>query len=142
MFFKKEDKAMETFWREYEEETGEKVLKRGLGMYIGGWDEFDENRLKGIWGLVISTSGGFRFHHFPKNSWLENLTNFSGSKQPKERTIFIPQEKVISCEMKGETKWWKKIFGSSSPHLVVMYTDMGGMEKRMVFETLAFVRHD
>ena len=141
MFGKKEDKSTQTFWQEYEENTGEKVLERGLGMYIGGWDEFDEKKLKGIWGLVVTTSGGFRFHHFPKNSWFENLTNFSGAKQQNEKTFFITQEKIISCEIKKETKWWKKIFGSSAPVLVIRYFDDTQKERQLFFETLAFVKH-
>ena len=133
MFLRKEDKSKDTFWQEYEEKTGEKVLERGLGKYVSGWDEFDENRLTGIWGLVITTSGGFRFHHFPQHSWIEAMTRFAEREQKKEKTIFIPQEKVISSELIKETRWWKKLI-SPPPQLVVKYLDTMQRERRLIFE--------
>ena len=133
MFFKKENKSSDTFWQEYEEKTGEKVLARGLGKYITGWDEFDEKKWGGIWGLVIKTSGGFRFHHFPQNSWIDVLSRrFSDTEQVKEKTIFIQKEKIISIQVIKETKWWKRVFSPLPPQLVVQYSD--GSEKKMLFE--------
>ena len=135
MFFKKKEKKPDTFWQEFEEQTGEKVLSRGLGKYISGWDEFDEKKWNGIWGLLITTSGGFRFHHFPQMSWMDALTSFGSVKQPKEKTIFIPNEKIVSSQLIKETKWWKKIFSNSAPHFVICYSeDSGAQEKRLVFE--------
>ena len=131
---KKQEKAPDEFWREYEEQTGEKVLERRLGKYICGWDKFDEKKWGGIWGLLITTSGGFRFHHFPQNSWIDNLTNFAWKNPPKEKTLFISQEKIKKLEVIKETKWWKKVFNSSPPMLVIRYLDESGSEKRLVFE--------
>ena len=131
---KKKEKATDEFWREYEEQVGEKVLERGLGKYISGWDEFDDKKWGGLWGLLITTTGGFRFHHFPQNSWIDNLTNFAGKNQPKEKTIFIPQEKIIKSEIIKETKWWRRIFTPSPPVFVICYLDMAGSQKRLVFE--------
>ena len=135
MFFKKNKKSSDTFWQEFEEQTGEKVLSRGLGKYISGWDEFDEKKWNGIWGLLITTSGGFRFHHFPQMSWMDSLTSFGSVKQPKEKTIFIPNEKIVSTRLIKETKWWKKILSNSVPHFVIRYTeDSGAREKCVLFE--------
>jgi len=95
MFFKKDEISPETFWREYEEKTGEKVLARGLGKYICGWEEFDKKQWNGLWGLIINTSGGFRFHHFPQNSIFDALTQFAAKRDepPKEKTIFFRGKK-------------------------------------------------
>jgi hypothetical protein len=142
MFFKKDEISPETFWREYEEKTGEKVLARGLGKYISGWKEFDEKRWNGLWGLVINTSGGFRFHHFPQNSIFDVLTQFAtnAKEPPKEKTIFIPQEKIASLQFIKEAKWWKRLFSRSAPQLVINYRDetpdeSGGIiEKKLIFE--------
>ncbi|MCL2243310.1 MAG: hypothetical protein FWC03_02440 [Treponema sp.] len=134
MFFKKNDKTADMFWQEFEEQTGEKVLSRGLGKYISGWDEFDANKWNDIWGLLITTSGGFHFHHFPQVSWMTALTSFSSVKQPKEKKIFIPKDKIISAQLNKETKWWKRIFSNSAPHFVIRYNDTGSQEKRVVFE--------
>ena len=140
MLTKKEEKSADTFWQEYEENTGEKVIKRGLGKYISGWDEFDEKKLGGIWGLIIETSGGFRFHHFPQNSWIDVLTRFADSGQPKEKTIFLPQEIIISSQLIKETKWWKRIFLNTAPLLVIKYayktenSDETTREKKLIFE--------
>ena len=133
MLFRKEEKSQETFWQEYEEQTGEKVLERGLGKYISGWDEFDENRVKDIWGLVITTSGGFRFHHFPQYNWLDSFSAAARKGEKKERTLFVPHEKIIAVELKKETKWWKKLI-SPPPQLVIIYADGSGQEKKMIFE--------
>ncbi|MCL2763974.1 MAG: hypothetical protein FWD40_01680 [Treponema sp.] len=121
------------FWQEYEEKTGEKILTRGLGKYVSGWDNFDKNKWSGIWGLVITSSGGFRFHHFPQNSWIDAFTSFIKSPAPKEKTIFIPREKITSSEYIKETKWWKKLFNYLPPQLVIKYTDDAGSEKRLRF---------
>jgi len=134
MLFKKEEKSPDMFWQEYEEKTGEKVLARGLGKYVSGWDEFDEKKWGGLWGLVITTSGGFRFHHFPQHSWIDAFTNFAKTDPPKEKTIFVPQEKIISSDYFAEKKWWKKILSFSPPRLVVKYMDEAGNEKKLLFE--------
>jgi len=141
MFFKKDEKSTETFWREYEEKTGEKVLTRGLGKYICGWDEFDKKKWNGIWGLIINTSGGFRFHHFPQYNIYDSLTQFAANarESSKEKTIFIPQEKIISQKMIKEEKWWKWLFSHSVPQLVIDYRDespdeSGGKDKKLIIE--------
>ena len=139
MFFKKDEKSSETFWREYEEKTGEKVMARGLGKYISGWDEFDKKGWNGIWGLIINTSGGFRFHHFPQYNIFDSLTQFAGNAKGQEKTIFLPQEKIISQKFTKEEKWWKSFFSHSVPQLVIDYrdespNDSGGKDKKLVFE--------
>jgi len=141
MFFKKDEKSSETFWREYEEKTGEKVLERGLGKYVSGWDEFDKKGWNGIWGLIINTSGGFRFHHFPQNNIFDALTQFAAKRygQSEEKTIFLPQEKIISQEITKEEKGWKSFFYHSVPQLIINYSDespneSGGKDKKLIFE--------
>jgi len=100
---------------------------------VSGWEEFDSNRLTSIWGLIIASSGGFRFHHFPQRGWLDSLIVSGGREEPKERTIFIPKEKIISAGIIAETKWWKKIFSPSPPHLVIDYHD-GDNTRRLLLE--------
>ena len=131
---KKTEKSTDEFWREYEEKTGENVLARGLGKYVSGWDEFDEKKWNCIWGLIIKTSGGFRFNNFPQNSWIDAFTHFAAKEPPKEKTIFIPEEKIISSDFLIEKKWWKKFFSPSPPHLVIIYLDETGNERKMIFE--------
>ena len=134
MFFKKKSEASpDTFWKEYEEKTGEKILARSLGRYVSGWEEFDSKKQTAIWGLIIATSGGFRFHHFPQMNWIDAFTNFASREQPKEKTIFIPKENIVSAKLIKETKWWKKIFNNSPPHLVICYKNEGE-EKQLFLE--------
>jgi len=141
MLFNKEEESPDEFWRKYEEKTGEKILARGLGKYVCGWDEFDQKRWNGLWGLIINTSGGFRFHHFPQNSVFDALFQFSSTSRepPKEKTIFLPQEKIISQNTYKEENWWKKLFYGSTPQLVINYRDemrdeSCGKDKKLVFE--------
>ena len=134
MFRKKPEKSADDFWSEYEEKTGEKVLARSLGKYIKGWEEFDSKGWNTLWGLIIATSGGLRFHHFPQQSWIQALTNFSSREAPKEKTIFIPKEKIITVKLIRETRWWKRIFSATPPALLADYRDEAGNEQQILFE--------
>ena len=120
------------FWREYEEKTGEKVIARGMGQYVSGWDEFGGCGKDPLWGLIIATSGGFRFHHFPQTSWLIALIG-SGGEAQKEKTIFIPREKIITASLSKETKWYMKILSPGVPRLLIRYLDETGTEKELLF---------
>ena len=133
LFTKKTEKTTDNFWQEFEEKTGEKVLSRGLGKYISGWKEFDEKKWEG-WGLVIQTTGGFHFHHFPQYSWIDNFTRNTENETIKEKTLFISKEKIISADTIKETKWWRKIFSSLQSKLVIRYIDETETERRLVFE--------
>jgi len=133
LFTKKTEKTADDFWKEFEEKSGEKILSRSLGKYISGWQEFDNKRWEG-WGLVIQTSGGFHFHHFPQYSWIDNFTRNAEKDPLKEKSIFISKEKIISTEVIKETKLWKKIFLPSQPKLVIRYTDETEIERRLIFE--------
>jgi len=121
----------EEFWREYEETIGEKVLAHGMGQYVSGWQEFDGNRKNPLWGLVIATTGGFRFHHFPQTGGL--LGNFGTSGiVPKEKTIFLPGEKIVSAILHKETKWYKKLLSPDSPFLRIRYIDESSNEEKEI----------
>ena len=131
---RKATKSPDDFWQEYEEKTGEKVLARSLGQYISGWEEFDDRGWGSIWGLIIATTGGFRFHHFPQQSWFEAISRATGAEGPKEKTLFLPKEKIISARLTEESKWWKKIFSSSFPKLIIHYRNEAGEEKQLLLE--------
>ena len=134
--FRKNEKSPGEFWREYEAKTGEKVLARSLGQYISGWEEFDANKWNAIWGLVIATSGGFRFHHFHHMGWLEALSRLSsGAEAPKEKTFFVTRERIVSAQLVRETRWWKKIISPSSPKLIIRYRNEAGEERELLLET-------
>lgn len=134
MWFQKKEKSADTFWKEFEEKTGEKVLARSLGRYVSGWEGFDCRGRASVWGLIIASSGGFRFHHFPQKSWLDNLANFGGESEPKEKTIYIPGERILAADIIAETAWWKKIFSPAPPRLLIRYRDDGGNERVLELE--------
>ena len=131
MFKKRPERNPDDFWREYEEKTNEKVLARGLGRYSSGWDEFDSNGWNDLWGLLIISSGGFRFHHFPQQNWLQALTVRGNSEGSKEKIIFVPKEIIISAGTFEETRWWAKIFTNSPPRIIINYRDAAGGEKKL-----------
>jgi hypothetical protein len=134
MLLKKKEKQPNEFWVDYEKKTGEKVITRALGKYISGWDEFDKVKTDGMWGLIINTSGGFRFHHFPKHTWIDAFTLFAEAATKKEKTIFIPEDKILSREFIKEARWWVRIFVSSSPMYVIRYLEDDETEKKLLFE--------
>ena len=127
-------KEPDDFWREYEEKTGEKILGRGLGQYLSGWKEFDSKGWNNIWGLFVASSNGFRFHHFPRQNLFEAFFSRGDSQRSDEKTIAIPKEKIISAELKKESRWWAKIFKSNSPKLVIRYKAEAGSENELSFE--------
>jgi len=129
----KKKKSPEDFWREYEEKIGEKVLARSLGQYVSGWDEFDKTPGNPLWGLIMVTSGGFRFHHFPQTNWLTALAQIGpGGEAPKEKIIFIPGDSILSSVLHKESKWYKKIFSSVPPRLIIRYRSESGAEKDLL----------
>jgi len=131
---KRDNNNPENFWREYEEKTGEKIIARGLGQYVSGWDGFGDSGNNPLWGLIIATSGGFRFHHFPQTNWLTALVGLDGGEQ-KEKTIFIHREKIISANLSKETKWYRKILSPGVPRLLIRYIDETGTERNLLFNT-------
>jgi hypothetical protein len=132
LFQRKKDFDPDNFWKEYEEKIQEKVLAKALGRYISGWAEYPEP----MWGLVIATSGGFRFHHFPHEGWLVALTRATtGGKPPEEKTIFIPKEKINAAAIYREQRWWKKLFSPSPPVLSIRYQNLDGSEGELAAET-------
>jgi hypothetical protein len=119
------------FWRKYEADLGEKALAFCLGQYLSGWAEYDPP----LWGILIATDRGFRFHHFPHEGWLQALSRVtSGGEAPVEKTIFIPREGIISAELRRETSLLKRIFLASRPCLVIRYRDGEGGEEEFVAE--------
>jgi hypothetical protein len=129
LFEQKKEADPVRFWKEYEEKCGEKILAYTLGQYISGWDEYNLP----LWGLLIATSGGFRFHHFPHEGWIQAMSRVStGGDAPREKTIFIPKDQLVSVEFRVEKSLLKKVFFPRSPLLVVRYGDMGG---ELILET-------
>jgi hypothetical protein len=136
MLIAKTQKSPDEFWQEYEEKIGEKVLARSLGQYISGWEEFESRRLTALWGLIIATTGGFRFHHFPQQSWLDAFSR--NTETPKDKTIFIPRDNIISAQITKENRWWIKILKSPSPQLIIRYRNETGEEKQLLLEADLF----
>jgi hypothetical protein len=122
----------EDFWQEYETKLGEKILARSLGHYLSGWEEFDNAGLTSIWGLIISSPSGLRFHHFPQQSWFKSFGR--NPESAKEKIIFIPKERIVSVLLTEESHWLKKILGSSTPKLVVNYRDNAEVERQLLLE--------
>jgi hypothetical protein len=131
LFGRKEKSNPDQFWKKYEEKIQEKVLARSLGRYISGWAEY-----KGpLWGLVIAASGGFRFHHFPHEGWIMALARVSsGDEPPKEKTIFIPKDRIVAVNLYIEKRWWKRLLSSPAPLLKVRYRS-GSEEAELLVET-------
>jgi hypothetical protein len=113
------------FWRDYEAQTGEHVLAFALGQYLRGWPEY----LGPLWGLLIATDSGFRFHHFPNEGWIDAMARAArGADSPKEKTIYIPKESLISAEYTCEKSWWKRLFSARQPVLRICYRNVDGTE--------------
>ena len=121
----------EIFWKQYENSLGEKVLAYTLWQYLTGWAEYEMP----LWGLLIATDGGFRFHHFPHEGWIQALSRMStGGEAPPEKTIFIPRDRILQAELRREKSLLKRIFVAGQPRFVLRYRDSGGVEAEFVAE--------
>lgn len=121
------------FWRDYEIEHGEKVLAYSLGCYNSGWDEF-----KGpLWGLLIATDGGFRFHHFPHEGWINALSRITGGggAPPEEKTLFIPRSRLLKVELRLEPSLLRRILSPHPPIFALRYTKTDGSEGLLLADT-------
>jgi hypothetical protein len=121
------------FWKGFEETHGEQVQAFCLGLYLRGCAAIENS----IWGLLIATDSGFRFHHFAQEGWisaLSRLTAGGSGKGPKEVSIFIPKEKIISVEYRVETNWLKKTFTASQPLFVLCYYDEANAKRELIAE--------
>ena len=129
MFTDKKE-AVDEFWQDFQASTGETVLAKSMGKYLRGWDAYAEP----LWGLAIATSGGFRFHHFPKEASIFGIARVpSGGKPPREKTFFIPRQAIVSAELVQEKRWWKKLLASPFP-LLVIRCRIEGAEKTVSIE--------
>jgi hypothetical protein len=127
----KKDKDPREFWQAYEAGLGEKVLSFSLGQYLSGWAEHDPP----LWGLLIATDRGFRFHHFPHEGWLQVLSRLSaGGKEPTEKTIFIPRERIVRAELRRERSLLKRILFASRPRFVIRYRNDEDAEEEFIAE--------
>jgi hypothetical protein len=120
------------FWREYEEKIGEKVLAYGMGRLVSGWDEFTTLPL---WGLLIASDGGFRFHHFPRQNWLLSILRAGAGGETEEKTIFIPRERILSAVLRTEKSVLKRLLFAVPPRLAIRYETPGGGEAELIAET-------
>ena len=128
---KKQSVDADTFWQDYEGSIGEKVLAKSLAKYQSGWPEESLQ----LWGLAIATSGGFRFHHFPHESWITAMSRIGGrGEAPKEKTFFIPNDYINTVELIVEKRWWRKILSPSYPVLVIRCT-IDSRETEVLIET-------
>jgi hypothetical protein len=119
------------FWREYGDKLGEEVLAYGLGRLVSGWDAF----ALPLWGLLIATDGGFRFHYFPPENRLFSLFRAgTDGETAKEKTIFIPKKRIISAAFRSETSILKRLLCAPPPRLVIRYRSSGGGEEELIAE--------
>jgi hypothetical protein len=111
--------------REYAERFNEDILELALGRYTGGWQEFAPP----LWGLVIVTDKGFRFHHFPHQSWLDAAVRATGrGTEPREKLIFIPKDRLVGFTFFEEKSWWRKLLIYTPPIMAVTFRDSQGTE--------------
>ena len=135
MMARQKEQSPEEFWRDYETQIGEKVLARTFGRYLSGWDDFERSGEAPLWGLLILTDRGFRFHHFPQVSWLDAFVRFRSGGTAEEKTFFIPREWINSAELRLEKSRWRRLFAPRPPLLALRYRNGEGQERELLAET-------
>ncbi len=116
--------GVESFWKEYAEKHGETVFAHSLGRYIGGWADDPDTLRTPLWGLIIATSGGFRFHHFAQDSVVSTLWRLNGGRDSsKELEIYIPKLSIINIDFYKEGSAWRRLLFATPPQLTLNYRD-------------------
>ncbi|HAJ33529.1 MAG TPA: hypothetical protein DCK79_09200 [Candidatus Atribacteria bacterium] len=78
-------KDVEEFWKEKEQELGEAIKGKDMSEYISGYQRLKEK----TWGLLYYTKSSFYFQTFPKRNWLISLIGVGGGKAESSGDIFI-----------------------------------------------------
>jgi hypothetical protein len=78
-------KDVEKFWKEKEEELGEKIQGKDMSEYISGYQELKEK----TWGLLYYTKSSFYFQTFPKRNWLSSLIGAGSSRVESSGEAFV-----------------------------------------------------
>ncbi len=97
------------FWRNFENETGEKVLARSIGQVYRSPD-----KASGVWGLLVLTDKSFRFKHMPNDNWLLSLfRRVDRSAEPEKlEDVVIPRAEILSVNA-PKKGFLDKLFGSA-----------------------------
>lgn len=100
------DEEVAGFWREFEEETGERVEAKAIGeLHEGG-----EGR--GIWFLLVLTDRSFWFKQVPSDNWITSLfrprTLSVSARKAEAYTLRIPREALVALEEPKAKGWFAR----------------------------------
>lgn len=94
------DDEVARFWREFEEETGERVQAKALGELC------EDDGEQGIWFLLVLTDRSFWFKQVPNDNWLTSILRprTLSLKRGEDYTLRIPREDLLSLTEPGKTR--------------------------------------
>ena len=125
----KKQEDVERFWKEKEQEIGEKVKGKDMSEYISGRQELKEKS----WGLLYYTESAFYFQTFTRRNWLTSLIGGGKTEQTGDTIIFrILWEKVREIVLPAKKN---NFFAFLSPpdHRVFIQYQSNGQEDTLVF---------
>lgn len=122
------NKDVEKFWKEKEQEIGEEIKGKDISEYIGGYQGVRER----TWGLLYYTESSFYFQIFPRKNWLTSLMGNSQSEFSNEIKFFrIQWEKVIEIFLPQKRKFFLSIFSPADYRVSIRYW-IDGQEDTLV----------
>ena len=115
------DEAVASYWRKFEDETGEKPGIRCVGQMLGGGSR------DGLWGILVVTDRSLRFRHLPSDNWLARMFRPREAQGSGDESveIIIPLEAVTDV-LTPEKGWWRRIFGKQGAQFEVSWTGIDG----------------
>lgn len=78
-------KDVEEFWKEKEQELGEEIKGKDMSEYISGYQGLKEK----TWGLLYYTKSSFYFQTFTNKNWFTSLIGGGGGKAKTSGDMFI-----------------------------------------------------
>lgn len=130
-----QNEEVQEFWKNTEEEIGEKVLDKALARCISGCNE--KNPTLEVWGLIYYTETTIFFKHFTQSNWLLNIIRMNKKKGgDKEFLLRIPRDAVTELVFVDFQNLWQRMFSKDLPHLYLKYNDAvrGEVELRLMVE--------
>ncbi len=118
----------ETFWRDYERDTGETVEARAMGQWLGPGAPRE-----GVWGILVLTDRSFHFLGRKSENWVRGLFTLRGREDPEPVEFRIPREALRGLEEPRRT-WLSRILGAAFPEIALSWDPAaGGEASRAVF---------
>lgn len=115
---KNNQKDIEKYWKEKEQEIGEVIKNKDISEYISGYQGIKDR----VWGLLYYTENSFYFQTFPKRDWLISLLRGGQAEYSGKAINFhILWENVLDISIPGKRSFISSILAPPDYRVFIQY---------------------